>query len=171
MKNIFVDVDGVLLDFVSRCEEIIGMTIEEINSKQCDPIREMLSREVKNGFYQDLEPMKDRDQMIQLLEYLKSRYDVKILTVCYGEDFDRIHADKMINLEMVGYGGIPVIGVRNSKEKAQYACPDSLLIDDRSRSCIPFAEAGGVSIKHKSVVQTTNELKLLGVVEEGFEFV
>lgn len=169
-KKVYVDVDGVLLDFVSRCEEIIGMSIQEINARNSDPIREMLVREIPNGFYTNLEPMKDYRQMIELINELKKNHEVSILTVCYGEDFDRIHSDKKTNLENVGFGGIPVIGVTRSSEKAEYACPDSILIDDRSRSCIPFSDAGGTSIKHKSAAQTMTQLKNLGVISNEFTF-
>lgn len=168
MKQIFVDIDGVVLDFVSRCEEIIGMDIETINSLNADPIREMLRVEIPKGFYRGLEPMEDHEEMVRLVRHLQKHYEVAFLSVCYGDDFQRIYDDKLYNLMNVGYRGIPLIGVTRSRDKAKWAHSASLLIDDRSRSCNPFREAGGHAIKHRSAQKTLEELKQLKVVDQNF---
>lgn len=169
MKTILVDIDGVVCDFVSRCEEIIGLDIKTINSMNCDPIKEMLKVEIPKGFYLDLDPMSDHDNMVRLVRHLQKKYEVAFCSVCYGEDFDFIYDHKLKWLMNNDYRGIPLIGVKRSSEKAQYATPETLLIDDRSRSCIPFREAGGHAIKHKSAVKTLAELHQLNLVCESFK--
>ena len=45
-------------------------------------------------------------------------------------------------------------GVAGRKKKAEYATPDSILIDDTDDVIKAFREAGGIGIHHKDVGNT-----------------
>jgi hypothetical protein len=53
--------------------------------------------------------------------------------------------------------------VTSSKDKAQYATPDCILIDDRRKSIDPWIEAGGIGILHTDAASTILKLKGLGL--------
>ena len=58
---------------------------------------------------------------------------------------------------------VPVIVTRKSDEKAQYAAPNRILIDDRDKSIGPWTAAGGIGILHKNAADTIRQLKELGL--------
>ena len=60
-------------------------------------------------------------------------------------------------------GNVPIIFVRDSAEKAQYAAPNHILIDDRLKSINPWIAAGGIGILHISAEITITRLKELGL--------
>lgn len=56
--------------------------------------------------------------------------------------------------------------VRNRVDKAKYANPSAILIDDKPENIQEFTNAGGIGILHKDAVDTINKLKqYLGVKE------
>ncbi|GAG55785.1 unnamed protein product, partial [marine sediment metagenome] len=60
-------------------------------------------------------------------------------------------------------GNIPTLVTRKSAEKAQYAEPNAILIDDRTKSIQPWTAAGGIGILHTSAQDSINQLKQLGL--------
>lgn len=58
-------------------------------------------------------------------------------------------------------GNAPVHLVRKSEDKAQFAGPNHILIDDREKSIRPFVDAGGIGILHISAADTIAKLKEL----------
>lgn len=53
--------------------------------------------------------------------------------------------------------------VRSASDKAQYAAPNHILIDDRPKAIEPWIEAGGIGILHTSAADTIEQLKKLGI--------
>ncbi len=53
--------------------------------------------------------------------------------------------------------------VRSAPDKAEYAGPHRILIDDQARATKPFEAAGGIGIVHTSAASTIEQLKKLGV--------
>jgi hypothetical protein len=51
--------------------------------------------------------------------------------------------------------------VPGRRKKAEYAKPDTILIDDTPDVIESFVEAGGVGILHKDAVKTIEKLKQL----------
>ena len=168
INTIYVDVDGVLADFVQAVENATGQTIQELNAQNCDPIKDLLDRETPNGFFENLPYMHDFGEMGFLIgELIQANYKIRFLTACSETNFSAVLAQKYKWLERRFYlDVIPLIGVARSRDKAIYANPYSLLIDDRSRSCEPFRKAGGHAIKHKSAEQTRKEIYRLGLLVE-----
>jgi len=53
---------------------------------------------------------------------------------------------------------LDVILVPKSSDKAKYASPNSILLDDRDKSINPFKSAGGNTIKIKTAIQGKKDL-------------
>ena len=60
---------------------------------------------------------------------------------------------------------VPVITCM-SREKARYAAPDHVLVDDRDTAREPWEKAGGVFIHHRDAEHTIDALRSLGVAPE-----
>lgn len=56
------------------------------------------------------------------------------------------------------FGMTPTIFVRKSSDKAFYATPNRILIDDREKCIGPWREAGGIGILHTSAQDTIEQL-------------
>ena len=66
--------------------------------------------------------------------------------------------------EMLG-AEVPVITCM-SREKARYAAPGHVLVDDRDTAREPWEKAGGVFIHHRDAGHTIDALRSLGVTPE-----
>ena len=53
-----------------------------------------------------------------------------------------------------------------SREKARYAAPGHVLVDDRDTAREPWEKAGGVFIYHRDAGHTIDALQALGVMPE-----
>ena len=60
-------------------------------------------------------------------------------------------------------GDVVVNLVRKSNDKAAYAAPNHILIDDRSKSIQPWVAAGGIGILHTNAANTIRQLKEVGI--------
>ena len=171
ITDVYVDLDGVLVDFVSKIEELTQMKISDINAIPGNEIiRNLLNEEVEKGFYLNLPPVKDVAKMIELVKYCKEHYYTRALTVCYGNNFDLIADHKQQWLNNNGFEGLKLIGVARSREKSLYANPRTILIDDRSRSCEPFRHSDGIAVKHRSADHTIITLRGIGVIDKRHKF-
>jgi len=169
MKTIFVDMDGVVADFVTRIEQISGKSIEELNSYSYDVVGEMIVEQLANGLFEHLPPMPDMRGVYELMRELEQNYEVVFLTACSDNQFDEVLRQKIVWLNKHGFGGynrFDVIGVNSSKDKARYASKDTMLIDDRSKACDPFFAAGGKAIKHTSAADTREQLIRMGALRK-----
>ena len=116
---------------------------------------------VKSGkpFFGAMEPLEDA---FELWDYIKE-YFPTILSAT-----GHIHTAKTEKREWVEkHLGDTTAGmalfVRSSSDKAQYAAPNHILIDDREKSIEPWIEAGGIGILHTSANTTIKQLKELGL--------
>ena len=53
--------------------------------------------------------------------------------------------------------------VRKTTDKAAWAGPDRILIDDKKEAIEPWEAAGGIGILHTSAADTIRKLKTLGL--------
>ena len=51
----------------------------------------------------------------------------------------------------------------SAKDKAQYASPNAILIDDRSKAIDPWVDMGGIGILHTNTNNTIEQLKQIGI--------
>ena len=92
---------------------------------------------------------------------IEDGHDVEILSSCGKVNTHHVitQKTKWIRKIFSGYN-IPLNFVSTSEEKAEYANADSVLIDDREKSTIPFENAGGnVILYEDGVTDLHRELK------------
>ena len=109
--------------------------------------------------FEDLDFMPDTQELLNHVSKLH-KIDVQILTSMGTHDPFQGQEAKSQKLKWLDAKNIPYKAnfVRNKQEKAQYATPNSILIDD-SAGCIgPFVAAGGHGILHTKSSETVRIL-------------
>ena len=157
IDKIFVDLDGVLVNFRGQCEKfecIDGNHVEWDTVHSAGP-----------EFWESMEWLPEGKELYRWLVKLckQENIDLFVLTsVNYPDgkvgklnwlknntDFDKHH----------------ILITNLGKEKAYYADQNSALIDDFKKNCEAFADAGGYFVKYETPRQTKEELiALLGKV-------
>jgi len=158
IKTIYLDMDGVLFDF------IVGYK-KHYKDKNIDnvPPEELIAQ--KKGFadvhlYRDLPLFKDAKKLVKYVESLG--VEVRILT-SVGKYSPKPNAiDKVLSLKK----HFPQLAskfhyVTKSADKAKYASPETLLIDDRSKSVKPFKAAGGNAVLYTDFSKAKKEIDKL----------
>ena len=149
--QLYVDLDGVLADFDTGYERAFGVRPD----KAKDDVDWNLVRG-RPGFYRDLPPMPDLPALWTRI----SRYQPIILTGVprnVPEAADNKRA--WVNIWLSGTLVIPT----RSAEKATYARPGDVLIDDWEKYRGLWEKAGGVWITHISAVETDKRLTEMGL--------
>ncbi len=156
IKNITikVDLDGVLADFSGALQDRFGMNMRDHRKQVWGKIM-YYNDKVEPWFY-SLPKMSDADQ---LWAYLTANFEnVGILTACGTTPRDAAGQKKAWVGDNYGYD-INIICVAGGSDKAEYAEPNVLLIDDRQKVLNPFLRAGGLGVLHTSAASTIAELK------------
>lgn len=162
--KIYVDMDGVLADFKVGVAKLLGGKYDDDQFNSDPEYRTKMWRAVgkhsKEGgqLWAELPLMSDAKE---LWSYV-AKYNPEILTATGDPKFGAEEQKRRWVPWMVG-SDITVNIVRKSAEKAQYATPESILIDDQKKSIDPWVAAGGIGILHKSATATINKLKELGL--------
>lgn len=161
--KIYVDLDGVLADFIKGVCKIVPDYDEkeyQRNPKHRKKMWKAIDDYTKDGgkFWGELDLMPDA---MVLWKYV-SKYDTtEILTATgdpkYGADIQKRewvpkHLDDVKTNTVV-----------HSEDKAQYAEPNHILIDDMQKSIGPWEKAGGIGILHTTAADTIDKLKKLGL--------
>jgi len=149
--KLYVDMDGVLVNFNKGFEDLTGLHpklyIEEYGRKELfDAIRQ------HNTFWIDLEWMPDGKK---LWNFIKD-YNPEILSTPGGDiELCKKQKKEWIHHEI---GDIPI---HFSFHKEKYASKNSILIDDMPKNTVPWEESGGIAILHTSADSTMNALNKL----------
>lgn len=134
-SKVYVDMDGCVADFQKLAEEIAGCTIDSmVELGTWDEFKEGLCN---SSFFYDLEEM----PLVNILKKCIGKWE--ILTAVGNYNTQGVVELKKLWVEKVFGKGIPFNYVVKSKAKAEFACENSFLIDDRVKSVKPFSEAGG----------------------------
>jgi 5'(3')-deoxyribonucleotidase len=156
MKNtihLYVDLDGVITDFIKGYYELTGIDISgsfHDDPKFWDPI-------VKAGydFWINLEWTKDGKKLWKYIE----KYNPKILSAPSRENDSRIGKHDWVKRELPGVHLI----LRTAEHKTEFANPYSILIDDLPKNIENWIKAGGIAIYHTSTENTIKELQKLSL--------
>jgi hypothetical protein len=161
--RLFLDLDGVLVDFDAHYEQLIGAlpgtwrgTTEDHAEKNAG-IDWVRVRE--SGFYASMPKMKDADE---LWEFCTSRTRPTIITGCPATGRAEAERDKRACVARHFGRSVPVITCF-SREKSQYAHPGDILVDDWEKYRDLWVERGGLWVTHTSAATTIERLRELGL--------
>lgn len=161
--KIFVDLDGVLANFVGGARRLIPEYSEE--KYDTDPkFKKMMWKTIRDysedggELWYELDLLPDA---MTLWNYVKD-YDPEILTATGDPKYNAGQQKFRWVAEKFG-SHIPVNLTRKAAEKAQHACEKCVLIDDKEKAINPWKEAGGTGILHTSAANTIAQLKQLGL--------
>ena len=156
--KIYVDLDGVLADFEGALQDRFGMTFSTAPSRGKLWGKIMYYNDNVEDWFYSLPLMSDA---MELWAFVTTNFEhVEILSACGYSPKDAAGQKKAWVGAKLGYDVVSNIVV-SSSEKAEFAAPDTLLIDDREKSTLPFADAGGQVILHTSAASTIAQLKEL----------
>jgi hypothetical protein len=146
-----------LFDFTTHAVKVTGIDVDAANHDK-EAKREFW-RKAGHKFFEELDLLPDA---MQLWNYVNN-HRVFICsatgnTVNAGPE-KRIAVRRHFGEEAAD----KAILVKHSQDKANYASPTSILIDDRTRSIDPWIAAGGIGILHKSAADTIAQLQKLGI--------
>jgi 5'(3')-deoxyribonucleotidase len=157
--TIYFDMDGVLADWVAGFKKLFKDEVkyEDFNSlpkNEYDDVKHVIAH--RPHFYLNLPTLNHAVETLVTL--IEDGHDVAILTSCGKINTDAVVTQKKKWLKKV-FGGydIPFHYVTTSKEKAEFAADDALLIDDREKSVVPFEAAGGKVIHYEDGVTDLHE--------------
>lgn len=157
--KIYVDMDGVLVDFDKQAA-LIGFPVEEFeaDNKVKSRFWHNIGKMAHHGFefWGVMDPMADA---FELWDYVK-HHNTEILTATGHVGNACEEKSKWAATHL---GDVVVNLVRKSKDKAVFAATNHILIDDRKKSIEPWVAAGGIGILHISAADTIRQLKELGI--------
>lgn len=162
--KIFVDMDGVLADFDKGVKKILDEPLDS-HKYDTDPnYRTRMWKAVEKYSQQggrlwyELPLMSDA---LTLWKHVK-KYNPTILTAAGNPMYGAAEQKRQWIKERINRN-VQVLTTKKSREKAQYAAPNHILIDDRKKSIDPWVAAGGIGILHTSAADTIKQLKELGL--------
>lgn len=149
--HVFVDMDGVLADFDKGYGERFGTT----PSKADDNVDWALVR-ATDGFYRDLPPMPDFDELWSGLSHLNPTILTGVpKSVPEAECNKRAWVDRVIGPDQ------PMIACMSKAKSLHMRAPGDLLIDDWEKYRHIWEGRGGRWITHTSATRTLNVLALI----------
>jgi 5'(3')-deoxyribonucleotidase len=146
MITLYLDMDGVLADFNKEYTKFDPQ--KEDRKKFRDAV-------INHHIFEKLDFMPDTQELLNHVSKLRD-IKVEILTSMGTHETTQANMAQMQKLKWLGEKNIPYRAnfVHNKQEKAKYATPTSILIDDSSGCIGPFVAAGGYGILHNHASET-----------------
>jgi hypothetical protein len=155
-----VDIDGVLANLVKFVKELTGHTLKDSDTYDQETWNKFHDyMRAGNKTFQEFEMLPDAQK---LWDFVKP-YKPHILSATGTNLISDVRKQKTawVKKHLTGYDQIHLPD--KSRDKAKWAWPDAILIDDRMKSIGPWREKGGIGILHKSAADTIKQLKKLGL--------
>ena len=153
---IYLDMDGVIADFVKRYKEIFQMEPKQAEKKH--KFDHLFDNFIANNNFTTLDLMPGAMEGINFLR--KAPVPTQILSSTANEErYDDISKQKMVWLQTHGITFNPIF-VPGKDLKQKYAAPDKIIIDDTESVIQQWKAAGGIGILHKDWATT---LAILGL--------
>lgn len=160
--KIYVDLDGVLVDFRKKQMEVTGIpgSLDTMEKKLKRTFWYKVSQYEKNGgkFWGEMDPMPDA---FDLWNYV-AKYTPTVLTAS-GTTGDAPAEKRVWVAKHLDLPESRIIVVEASRDKSKHAAPNHILIDDSSRAIDPWIAAGGIGVLHTSAANSIAKLKELGL--------
>ena len=156
IKCIYLDMDGVIADFVKRYKELYHMEPREAEkNKKFD---HYFNEFIETNQFATLDLMPGAMDAITFLR--KASVPTQILSSTANEKrYDAISKQKMIWLQTHGITFNPIF-VPGKRLKQEHAAPDRILIDDTESVIDQWNAAGGIGILHKDWKTTLGILNM-----------
>lgn len=150
MITLYLDMDGVLADFNKAFARIKGEEEDRVRFRKAVMVYQI---------FEDLDFMPDAQQLLNHVSKLHG-VDIQILTSMGTFDTQQGEESKRQKYHWLNKHNIPYKAnfVRTKTEKAQYATPESILIDDSVGCISPFIRKGGHGILHTNASETISIL-------------
>jgi 5'(3')-deoxyribonucleotidase len=154
--KVYVDIDGVLADFDAKGKEITDGKYgsPDFSKGQFWKAVYKYNKEVE-PFFESLPKMRGADK---LMDFITTHFDDVALLTATGTT-PRDAPEQKKNWGKKSFPGIEVKTVQRSVEKAIYANPRAILIDDRDAAIGPWRKTGGIGILFKDADQVIAELQ------------
>jgi 5'(3')-deoxyribonucleotidase len=149
--DLYIDSDGVICGFDELAYEILGgRFIHEV------PKGTLWAAVERHGSFFESLPLIDGAE--RLIQYAQSHFkNVSILTATGYTPHDAAEQKKRWYTKH--FPALTVHVVSKSSDKAVFAHPRAILVDDRAKSIDPWVAAGGIGILHTSVDDTIDRLR------------
>ncbi len=163
IKKIYIDMDGVLVDFDRGVKELLGLDPQPQESSS-DEYNKMLWEKARQypNFYFKLKPVKDMVDMFN--ELVKTYGDkVEILTGIPRKErgIETASQDKIDWIHKYLSKDVKVNTVRRKEKKNFCLGSGYILIDDYTKNLNEWFEAGGTSILFKDAATLRWQLQTL----------
>jgi 5'(3')-deoxyribonucleotidase len=146
MITLYLDMDGVLADFNKEYTKFDPQ--KEDRKKFRDSV-------MTHKIFEKLDFMPDTQELLNHVSKLQN-VRIEILTSMGTHEPNQANEAKSQKLKWLNAKNLPYKAnfVHNKEEKAKYATPTSILIDDSSGCIGPFIAAGGHGILHSHSSET-----------------
>ena len=151
MMKLYLDLDGVFADFDARVMEICGQHYKS------DPELWKKLQKVDHLFY-NLDPLPYAKRLYGALKDVKQKEFLTALPML-TEKLVTAPDDKKLWVKENLDPSVYVNCVSSWRQKARFASPRAILIDDFERNIKAWREAGGIGILHTDPDKTLEELK------------
>jgi hypothetical protein len=155
VEKIYVDMDGVLCNFVKKYRELFNQDPESLRNKK--DYNKNFDNFINGQHFASLEMMPDAFFMV---DYLRSRsLPIEILSSTgRPENHEEVSRQKIVWLQTHGITFKPNF-VPGKELKKKFATPNSIIIDDTLSVIDDWKQAGGIAIHHKNARDTVVMLK------------
>ena len=155
MRTIFLDMDGVVADFVTFAEELLGREIGWGDTTQDLSAEEWLRLASIDRLYYQLPLMPDATKLVAYVKSLSTRFQIGFLTaIPRRTTIPSARADKQAWVDKYFPGMRMDIGPF-SHDKHKWCSPGDILVDDRPSNIREWNAAGGIAIYHLGDVNAT----------------
>lgn len=175
IKNIYVDMDGVLVDPIEQLAIQADMYYHQFEQhlnvlsaigKRNEFLFPLIHKVIETEGFIKVSPNLNFIRLKYWMESWKySGYNVQILTSLMKDNpnFEELKRQKILWLAKHELSEYPAIFVNGSELKQNYSTPDSLLIDDYPRNINQWISKGGVGILYTDIYTTRDILIKLGI--------
>ena len=152
---LWCDMDGCVANWQGRLEEILGEGYTDAHKGRKWAAITRYDKEVA-PFYATLPKFEDTDV---LWEFIVSTFEFySILSACGNTPHDASIQKRTWVHNNLGKD-VNIVIVKRGVDKAIYAHPKAILIDDRAKVIDPWNAAGGLGILHVNAADTIKQLK------------
>ena len=167
ITEIFVDLDGVLVDFYAEAAAQIGQPYRAVSGARAWGILDQVPR-----LFRDLAPTPDAMDLWSGVNACADGEGARVAVLSalpmLTNELMTAPDDKRAWVEQHLGPAVSVNLVPGGVLKARFAHPSAVLIDDLDRNIIAWRAAGGIGILHRSAEETLTCLGMLIRRQRGF---